>query len=165
MPAVQVVYPRGHEAERAYTVRAVLGALLGVEHTAEAGDVDSWELRVGDAVVHVPDVLFAAPEEQWLSLELGGDLFGTAFLLLTRYEETAIAERDEHDRFPVTATRSDLDRPQADDAAETLWRQLREAAPRLERREPAFRVVPSHDVDYPFASTRLRLSGLLRGQL
>ena len=47
----------------------------------------------------------------------------------------------------------------------SLRRKLQQAAPGLETRRRPFRVVPSHDVDYPFASPRLRLSALRRGEL
>jgi peptidoglycan/xylan/chitin deacetylase (PgdA/CDA1 family) len=165
MPAVQVVHPPGYPAERAYAARVVLGEWLGLEYTLAEGAVAAWELHCNGATVSVPDAVFGAPEADWLTVDAGDDVFGTVFLLLTRYEETVLAERDEHDRFPVNATRQDLLRPEADDLALSLRRQLEQVAPRLEPRRHPFRVVPSHDVDYPFASPRLRLSALRRGQL
>src|SRR6185437_13062921 len=56
-------------------------------------------------------VLYARPdrpgsliEVDEAGLRLGVDIFGGAFLLLTRYEELALDERDEHGRFPARAS-------------------------------------------------------------
>jgi hypothetical protein len=171
MPAVQVVHPPGYTAERAFAARVVLGELLGLEHTVTEGRVADWELTCNGGTVTIPDVFFRAPERDWLtpawlpSDAMDADLFGTAFVLVTRYEELVLADRDEHDRFPAEATLADLDRPRADECADELLRALRHIAPRLERRERPFRVVPSHDVDYPYTTPRLRLSALRRGEL
>ena len=165
MPAVQVVHPPGHAAERAYVVRVVLREWLGLDADATEGRVESWELHCDGGVVTIPDALFRAPEDRWLDTELGGDVFGRVFLAVTRFEELALPERDVHDRFPASATRADLDRPEADDATEQLWEQLAAIAPRLERRQHGFRTVPSHDVDHPFATLRRRASLIRHGQL
>ena len=173
MPAVQVVHPPGYTAERAYAARVLLGELLGLEHAVGEGPVADWELRCNGGTITVPDLLFRTPEQDWLTPaslpsepELyGADLFGTAFFLLTRYEELALRDRDEHNRFPAGATLADPGRPQADDCAEALLSALRTIAPRLEPRARTFRVVPSHDVDYPSITPRLRLSALRRGEL
>ena len=171
--AVQVVHPPGYAPERAYAARVLLGELLGLEHTVEEGPVSAWELHCDGGTVTIPDVLFQTPPGDWLTPATlpagpglyGDDLFGTAFFLLTRYEELALADRDEHDRFPAEATRSDLDRAQVDDCAEALLQALRTVAPRLEPRRRPFRVVPSHDVDYPRLTPHLRLSFLRHGNL
>jgi peptidoglycan/xylan/chitin deacetylase (PgdA/CDA1 family) len=165
MPAVQVVHPPGFPAERAYAARVVLGEWLGLEYSLAEGAVEAWELHCNGAVASLPDRVFGTSEENWLTVDAADDVLGTVFLLVTRYEETVLPERDEHDRFPVTATRQDLDRPEADQLVLSLRRQLAKVAPGLETRWHPFRVVPSHDVDYPFASPRLRLSALRQGQL
>ena len=53
-------------------------------------------------------ILYARPDRPGSLIEvddaglrLGVDIFGGAFLLLTRYEELALDERDEHGRFPA----------------------------------------------------------------
>jgi Family of unknown function (DUF7033) len=165
MPTVQVVHPPGYPAERAYATRVVLGEWLGLEYSLEESAVEAWELHCNGAVVSVPDKVFGAAEADWLTVDASDDVFGTVFLRVTRYEETVVETRDEHDRFPVTATLQDLDRPEADQLVLWLRRQLAKVAPGLETRWHPFRVVPSHDVDYPFASPRLRLSALRHGQM
>src|SRR4051812_35126335 len=164
MPAVEVVHPPGRAAERAWVARVVLG-----DADVREGAVDAWELRCGERTVTLPDVFFRT--DAWLepaSLPADGtlygdDLLGNAFFVLTRYEEAVLPDRDEHDRFPAAASvlvrEGLIDRPVVDEWAATLRRALG-----LEPPPRRFRVVPSHDVDYPFASPRLRLSALRHGE-
>ncbi len=163
MPAVQVVHPPGYPTERAYVARA----LLGTETDVREGPVEQWEVRAGERTARVPDVFFRTGD--WLkpaSLPsdgslYGDDLFGNAFFVLTRYEEAVLPDRDEHDRFPASASilvrEGLIERPVVDEWAAALRR-----AVGLEPPRGRFRVVPSHDVDHPFASARLRLSALRR---
>src|SRR4051812_42786592 len=98
MPGVAVVHPPGYPAERAYVARVLLGADVEVGE----GPVEQWEVRVGEEVVRVPDVLFRTPESHWLTPAslpadgtlYGDDLFGNAFFVLTRYEEAVLPDRD-----------------------------------------------------------------------
>jgi hypothetical protein len=84
------------------------------------------------------------------------DVLGSAFFMLTRYEEIVIAERDEHGRFPAAAsvaTRAGfLGVPIVDAYVELLWDALQRAWPGLARRPRAFEVVLSHDIDDPLAT-------------
>lgn len=79
------------------------------------------------------------------------DVFGSVFLLLTRYEEIAISERDSVDRFtsPLSLAGRDgfLERPLVNEYVETLWRVMSGLWPRLRRRSRAYRLLLSHDVD------------------
>ncbi|HKP16922.1 MAG TPA: polysaccharide deacetylase family protein [Gaiellaceae bacterium] len=177
MPAVQVVHPSGYAAERAYVARVLLGEYLGLDVEVGEAPVQAWEVRCGEGSFTIPDVLFQTPERTWLthaSLPGDGDLygedvFGSAFFLLTRYEEAVRDERDEHGRFPAEASilvrEEVIERPLVNEYGEALWRQLLELAPRLERRQRTFRVVPSHDVDYPYSTLRQRVSAIRQGQL
>jgi hypothetical protein len=86
---------------------------------------------------------------------LGLDVFGTAFFLLTRYEEAVSpAERDSHDRFParasLMATEGILHRPIVDEYVEIMWLALAAIQPGLKRRRRTYTVALSHDVDWPF---------------
>jgi hypothetical protein len=103
------------------------------------------------------------PDKSWLRVvdgpggllaELGVDLLGGCLFLLGRYEEYAIAERDEYQRFPpersVLAQAGALDRPLANEYAELLWKLLAGLWPGLERSMRSFRVVPTHDIDFAF---------------
>jgi hypothetical protein len=85
---------------------------------------------------------------------LGIDLFGSAFFMLTRYEEIAETERDEHDRFPARASlarrQGFLERPVVNEYLEILWAALRRLWPGLRRRTHSHQVCLTHDVDRPF---------------
>lgn len=82
--------------------------------------------------------LFGARDRSLITKEGGDiwlayDLFGTAFFLLTRYEEVVLDVRDDHGRFPAqasTAFRNDfLDRPLVDELAQLLGALLGQLAP------------------------------------
>lgn len=89
-------------------------------------------------------------------LRVGIDLFGGAFVLLTRLEEAVIPERDGHGRFPSASSlpvRAGFSgRPLVDEYTEVLWWALAQLWPRLHRRPRAFTARPTHDVDWPFYS-------------
>ena len=85
---------------------------------------------------------------------LGLDIFGSAFFMLTRYEEAVKPNRDGHDRFPATASlayqEGFLDRPIINEYLEILWACLKHLWPRLKRKARNFQTYLSHDVDAPF---------------
>jgi hypothetical protein len=85
---------------------------------------------------------------------LGLDVMGSAFFLLTRYEEVVTPSRDPHGRFPATASlafrEKFLDRPLVDEYVEILWAALRALWPDLKRKPRNFKIQLSHDVDWPF---------------
>ena len=89
---------------------------------------------------------------QLISLPI--DIFGSAFFMLTRYEEIVKPERDQHDRFPARASlayqENFLDRPIIDEYVEVLWAAMKSLWPGLERKKSPFRIFPTHDVDDPF---------------
>lgn len=83
------------------------------------------------------------------------DLLGSAFFLLTRYEEVVRTIRDRHDRFPASASLAAedafLERPVVDEYVDHLWMALHYLWPSLVRRPTTFRLRPTHDVDSLFA--------------
>ncbi len=87
-------------------------------------------------------------------LHLGLDVFGSAFFMLTRYEEVVKNDRDLHDRFPATASlalqEGFLDRPIIDEYLEILWVCMKHLWPNLQRKPHEFSLVLTHDVDRPF---------------
>lgn len=91
---------------------------------------------------------------------LGIDVFGIVFFLLTRYEEIAASDADEHGRFrdgASLAVRTGTHRePLADLCTEVLWAALSRWWPRLPRRLRGYRVSLTHDVDFPFACRESR---------
>lgn len=87
-------------------------------------------------------------------IHLGLDVFGSAFFMLTLYEEVIKADRDPRNRFPYTASlafRSGfLDRPIVNEYVEILWACLSHLWPGLRRKQRQFQIYASHDVDAPF---------------
>jgi hypothetical protein len=159
--------PPGYAPERDYILDVILRDRLGLAWKRRTAD--RQDVRIGlveepdEGDVIVPDVLFATPSDEWLTeasiptlSALEDDVFGTAFFMLTRYEEVARGERDRYDRFPVAASaahREDLlTEPTVDERVERLWVALHHTWPRLERRETEFEVVLTHDVDHPLST-------------
>lgn len=86
-------------------------------------------------------------------IQIGVDIFGSAFFMLTRYEELIKPERDEHGRFPAQASlafqEGFLEQPIVNEYVEILWGAVKLLWPGVHRRSRRFRVLVSHDVDYP----------------
>jgi hypothetical protein len=110
---------------------------------------------------HVLPLVFAAPAgvepplaESPAEVSLSVDVFGSAFFMLTRYEELVKPDRDERGRFPVSASlamqEGFLHRALINEYVELLWWALRRLWPRLERAQREFTEAPTHDVDVPF---------------
>jgi hypothetical protein len=128
---------------------------------APAGKAQRWAVAHSGLAPRLcgPDVpvLFGAPGfgiDEKGDAALGLDVFGAAFFMLARYEETVNTERDAHDRFPAGASmagRMDfLDRPIVDEYVDILWAAMQRLWPRLERKPPRARTFISCDVDSPF---------------
>jgi hypothetical protein len=121
-------------------------------------------------------VVYGAPgpdDRPLVRLDDGGvrvdvDVFGSAFALLTRYEEALPGERDRYRRFPAAnalAVREGfLGVPIVDAYVELLRAALLRLWPRLVRPRTEYRVLLSHDVDDPL-STLGRSGALLARQL
>jgi hypothetical protein len=84
-------------------------------------------------------------------LHLNLDIFGSAFFMLTRYEELVIKDRDQHDRFSAYSSHayknSYLNRPLVDEYVEILKKCLTMLWPDLKFKERKFSINVSHDVD------------------
>jgi hypothetical protein len=84
------------------------------------------------------------------------DVFGSAFFMLSRYEELVVPERDRYGRFPASSSLAAragfLQWPVVDAYVELLWSALARVWPRLRRRPRAFDVIVTHDVDDPLAT-------------
>ena len=101
-------------------------------------------------------------------IHLGLDLFGSAFFMLTRYEE--VVRPSEYERFSGTfpATKSlayqenFLDRPIINEYLEILWACLKYLWPGLQRKSYQFQTCVSHDVDEPFMYAFTGVSRLLK---
>ena len=93
------------------------------------------------------DYLMAQPS----LVRLGVDIFGTAFFMLTRYEEVVNRQRDEFDRFAgrfsILHSAGLLERPIVNEQVELLWWALQRLWPDLVRKPRAYRCLLSCDVD------------------
>jgi hypothetical protein len=119
-------------------------------------------------VSHRIPVLFGTPTVSRRDdhIDLGIDVFGSAFFMLTRYEETVSPERDEHDRF---SSRSSLarragfiERPLIDEYVEILWACMLLLWPMMKRRSRNFGTLVSCDVDRAYSNARLGFGHLTR---
>lgn len=83
------------------------------------------------------------------------DIFGAVFFMLSRYEEAVSTDRDQHDRFPATASIAYkalfLDRPIVDEYGEILRSAMRQLWPAVEHKPRQAQTLVSCDVDMPFA--------------
>lgn len=99
-------------------------------------------------------------------LRLALDVFGSAFFMLTRYEELVVPSRDQHGRFPAAATLACragfTERPIVNEYVELLWVALSRLWPGLERRRRHSRVTVTHDVDVPLSLRGKRPNQVLR---
>lgn len=97
---------------------------------------------------------------------IGIDIAGSAFFMLTRYEEVVIQTRDRHQRFPASASlayqEGFLDRPIINEYVEILWWGIQQLWPDLPRKARLFQVMLSHDVDWPLGIVYAPLSKLLK---
>jgi hypothetical protein len=171
--------PAGYEPERRYILDVILSDWLGLAWTLHQGDRADVRITLAEdpegAAVVLPDVLFATAPDAWLTpaslpsvrraadglpvlygAEDDVDVLGSAFFMLTRYEELVVPDRDRFGRFPAAAsvaTREGfLDTPIVDAYVERLWEALSVAWPRLQRRPRAFEVVLTHDIDDPLTT-------------
>jgi hypothetical protein len=101
-----------------------------------------------------------------MTWHLNHDIFGSAFFLLSRYEEVVISERDNHDRFPAAASiafkEGLLERPVVDEYVEVLWACISQLWPSQKRKDMKPKRYVSCDVDYPFDCTVESVSTLLK---
>lgn len=81
----------------------------------------------------------------------GIDIFASAFFMLSRWEEYVNKTRDEHMRFPYTASiaylNGFLDRPVVNEYVELLWKLLKKSGYISERKNRSFELVLTHDID------------------
>lgn len=100
---------------------------------------------------------FNANSRQSPTIHLPIDIIGAAFFMLSRYEEAVLPDRDQHDRFPASASLAYqagfLDRPIIDEYLEILWSAMQRLWPELKRKPRQPRTLVTCDVDCPFAYT------------
>ncbi|WP_159446773.1 polysaccharide deacetylase family protein [Anaerovibrio lipolyticus] len=92
-------------------------------------------------------------------ITIGIDIFGSAFFMLTRYEEIVNKNRDEYDRFPARESlafkEGFIERPIINEYVEILWLAIHTLWPNVKRKQRHFNILPTHDVDRPFGTAFL----------
>jgi len=100
------------------------------------------------------------------SIYIPVDVFGSAFFMLSRYEEVVNHVLDVHGRFPAASSiayqNGFLERPIIDEYAELLWAAMSRLWPSLARTQHQYRLVLTHDVDRPFGVCGEPLGSVLR---
>lgn len=98
-----------------------------------------------------PGRLIEYDQEQNI-LTINFDIIAATFIMLTRWEETVIQTRDQHERFPATASiayrQGFLSRPLVDEYAKILGEWLRSILPGFPFMSHVYRVQVSHDIDH-----------------
>lgn len=99
-------------------------------------------------------------------IELGIDVFGSIFFMLTRYEEIVQVDRDERARFPASASlayrEGFLERPIVNEYVELLYSCLTDLWPQLSRKQREYRIFLTHDVDVPLHAAGRRLPVVMK---
>lgn len=89
------------------------------------------------------------------------DIFGSAFFMLTRYEEIVSNERDIYNRFSAKSSVAFkghfLHRPIINEYIEILWGLIQRSASHIQRKKKKYKVMPTHDVDVPYLALRLNI--------
>ena len=177
-----------YKTEKEYICKVLLNEILGIEYEIQFQDRKDWlterslpsqPLQTWDISRHRIDCIvvnnkipmiygntinISSGSKENFNIPL--DIFGSAFFMLTCYEEIANGNKDLHGRFPATASISFregfLDRPIINEYIEILWSLLKKCLPNLKRKKHFFRILPSHDVDIPYKWYLLKSSQLLR---
>jgi len=99
-------------------------------------------------------------------IHLSLDIFGSAFFMLSCYEELIIKNRDNYDRFPSSASvafkANFLNRPIVDEYVEILWACLSKLWPDLKRKHYQSKTFITCDVDQPYDCTVETFSKLIK---
>ncbi|MDC0010727.1 polysaccharide deacetylase family protein [Porticoccaceae bacterium] len=94
------------------------------------------------------------------------DIFGSAFFMLSRYEELITTDRDNHDRFPsygsVGYKAGFLSRPIVNEYVEILWECIHTLWPDLQRKKRKGKNFITCDADWPFDPAIYSLSRMIK---
>lgn len=97
---------------------------------------------------------------------LNMDIFGSAFFMLSRYEEAVSDQRDNHGRFPAAASlayrQGFLGRPIIDEYVEILWVAMKRVWPQLTRKPRRFNTIVTCDVDHPYHASATSFPRLIK---
>jgi len=93
-------------------------------------------------------------DNQYKRIKCSIDIFASIYFMLSRWEEYANKARDDHDRFPASASLSYrfgfLDHPVVDEYVDFLWQMLLFLGYKEDRKQYVYSIKLTHDVDEPF---------------
>ena len=125
-----------------------------------------WNINLAEPVV---PIIFGDDKIEVTSdyVRVGVDVFGSAFFMLSRYEEVVKDDvRDQFDRFPASASlayqEGFLNRPIVNEYLEILWAAMKRLWPGLKRKKREARILLSCDLDVPYAWGTKSLIYLIR---
>ena len=113
-------------------------------------DVRNYESKFGNLIC-----IYGVPNIEHLETEINIDLdiLSSSFFMLSRWEESVIEERDEHNRISASSTvavkYNFLNRPIVNEYVEFIWGCLSELGITECRKLRKFNIIPTHDVDLP----------------
>jgi hypothetical protein len=134
---------------------------LSLEH------FDCSDLKINASLNNLP-IFFGNPAvlECENEINIGFDIFGFIFMMLSRYEEAISERRDAHSRFPdsesIMYKYGLAKRPTVNEYTEVLWCYLSKCDPAIIRRSRGFRKKISCDVDHPFDVRSLSVLGAFK---
>ncbi len=86
------------------------------------------------------------------SIQCKLDIVASTFFMLSRWEEYVNHSRDKYGRFPAKASlayqQGFLHRPVVNEYLELIWNMLSYLGIEQERKEYAFKIIPTHDIDF-----------------
>jgi len=105
-------------------------------------------------------------KQQSKRIELGVDIIGSSFFMLTRFEELVCRDRDEHGRFPakssVSYRHNFIDRAIINEYLELLWFCISVMWPGIKRKKREFQLHLTHDVDLPLGIANRKFTSVIR---
>ena len=88
-----------------------------------------------------------------LEVRIPIDIFGVLFVLISRYGECIADSHDSHGRIRaedcLLGKHGFQDRAIGNEYIEVLWAAMKHIWPGLKRKDRSFRILPSHDIDWP----------------
>ena len=134
----------------------------------------SWDSRIAGQIKLINyrlPILFG--DAEYLvskhSIQIGFDILGTVFFMLSRYEEINSKSLDNHNRFPshesLAYKHGFLDRPIVDEDVEGLWHAIKSLWPDLQRKIHIAKVNATCDVDAPYEEAAKNLYRLCRANV
>lgn len=134
--------------------------LKGLDTATLALQVSTVERRL-PILYGLPNITTSAT-----TIRIDVDILGSSFFMLSRYEEYLIEKEDGFGRFPAVesvATKADfLHRPIVNEYTELLWAAIKTLWPETKREHKKFTVIPTHDIDRPFAYAYVSYFSILK---